>query len=418
MPFYLKLLEQKLLKGTLIVSRPNGEQRQFGDGKGPSAHWRIIDESAINRVARDPEFQMGETYMDEAWELVDCSLYDLLCVLRINFNEAAPSRWIQPLLRITQQFNRIANSYRNVAHHYDLDEAFFRLFLDDEMHYSCAYYSNRHYDIHQAQQAKCDHIAKKLLLKPGMQVLDIGCGWGSLAIYLAERHGVRVTGITVSKAQLAVAQRRAQERKLDKLVDFRLSDYREHQGEYDRIVSVGMFEHVGTPFYDTYYQRVAELLREDGVAMIHTIGRTTPPGLTNAWISKYIFPGGSIPAFSEISASIEKADITMTDNEVWRIHYADTLRDWNRRFQIHRESVRADKDERFCRMWEFYLACCEMSFRYADLVVFQTQLAHKHGVVPITRDYLHPNPLLETTPRPQTQVMEPQSEKKKESIAS
>ncbi|MEM7293907.1 MAG: class I SAM-dependent methyltransferase, partial [Pseudomonadota bacterium] len=215
MSMYLRLLRENLKKGSLLVTLPDGTQHQFGDGKGPHAHWVLHDDKAMNRIASDPEFEMGESYMHEAWEVRDSTLYDLLSVLRINFAEAEPSSWLKPIVRLIQQFNRVSRSYRNVAHHYDLDEAFFRLFLDQEMHYSCAYFPDEGMDIDAAQQAKCDHIAKKLLLKPGMDVLDIGCGWGSLAIYLAERHGAKVTGITLSKAQLAVAKRRAKERGLE-----------------------------------------------------------------------------------------------------------------------------------------------------------------------------------------------------------
>ena len=392
MALYLKLLEKNLKQGILHLTLPDGKTHTFGEG-GREAHWVFRDTAALMRVARDWEFELGETYINEQWDVKDCTLADLVAVLRMNFSEYAPSKWLQPLVRLMQQWNKVARSYRNVAHHYDLDESFFRLFLDNEMHYSCAYYSDADYDIHQAQQAKCDHIANKLLLKPGMQVLDIGCGWGSLALHLAEKYDVHVTGITLSKAQLSVAKRRAEERGLENRVWFELCDYREHRQQYDRIVSVGMFEHVGTPFHNIYFSRINDLLKADGAAMMHTVGRSGSPGVTNAWILKHIFPGGSIPALSEIALAVEKSTLRITDAEVWRLHYANTLRDWNNRFQVHRNMVKAAKGERFCRMWEFYLVTCEAAFRYSDLVVYQVQMTKQHGVVPTTRDYLHPKPV-------------------------
>ena len=398
MAFYLKLLEKNIKTGVLHLTLPNGDKHTFGE-HGPVAHWVVHDKKTLARIAKDWEFQFGETYMEGGWNAGDGTLADLIGLLRINFEEYQPSKWLQPFVRLTQQWNKVSRSYRNVAHHYDLDEAFFRLFLDEKMHYSCAYYQSENDDIEQAQQNKCQHIAKKLLLKPGMRVLDIGCGWGSLAIHLAEHHGVRVQGITLSKAQLAVAKRRSKERRLENLVQFDLCDYREHQQTYDRIVSVGMFEHVGAPFYQTYFDCVKHRLADDGAALIHTIGRSGPPGVTNPWIAKHIFPGGSIPALSETSLSIEKSGLMMTDTEILRLHYANTLRDWNARFQRHREAISKARGEQFCRMWEFYLVSCEIAFRYSDLVVFQLQLAKQHGVVPVTRDYLHPNPLLQDLSR-------------------
>jgi cyclopropane-fatty-acyl-phospholipid synthase len=398
MALYLKLLEKNIKIGKLYLSLPDGKTHTFGND-GPEAHWIIHDEKALMRVARDWDLKLGETYMQQAWDVLDCSLYDLISLLRVNFKEYSPSKWLLPIIQVLQQWNRVSRSYRNVAHHYDLDEAFYRLFLDREMHYSCAYYASDNYNIHRAQQAKCEHIAKKLLLKPGMKVLDIGCGWGSLAIYLAEHHGVKVEGITLSETQLAVARRRAKHRGLEQQICFELRDYRDLKEKYDRIVSVGMFEHVGVPFYRSYFNCVNDLLRDDGVALIHTIGRSGPPGVTNAWILKYIFPGGGLPALSQIVESFEKAQLMLTDNEVLRIHYANTLRDWNARFQAHRDIARKARGESFCRMWEFYLNSCEVAFRCSDLVVFQLQMAKQHGVVPITRNYLHHDGELETMPR-------------------
>jgi cyclopropane-fatty-acyl-phospholipid synthase len=275
-----------------------------------------------------------------------------------------------------------------VAHHYDLGEEFFRLFLDKNMHYSCAYFSGADDSLERAQVEKCRHIAQKLLLQPGQRVLDIGCGWGSLACYLARTFDVEVVGITLSKHQLTAARQRAQALGLGN-VSFELHDYREHTGRYDRIVSVGMFEHVGAPFYAAFFQSINKLLVYDGAALVHSIGRSGPPGVVNPWIGKHIFPGGHIPSLSEMALGAEKTRLMLTDIEVLRLHYAKTLRVWFDRFQLHRDEISRQMGEEFCRMWEFYLAVCEVSFECSDLVVFQLQLARQHHVVPITRDYMY-----------------------------
>lgn len=386
------LLEQNVRWGVIDFYLPCGAHYRFGQS-GPKVNWVINNQQSLQRIQRDWEFELGETYMTGGWDVVDCELRDLLSVLRVNFKSAASHRGIQLLLRAGQQWNKVARAYRNVARHYDLDEEFFRLFLDEDMHYSCAYFAQENYSLEQAQQAKCELIAKKLLLQPGQTVLDIGCGWGSLAMYLAEHHNVNVVGITLSRKQLEVARRRARERGLADKVRFELQDYREHRansndGQYDRISSVGMFEHVGLPFYHRYFKTVKELLKPDGVALVHTIGRNSPPGSTNPWIRKYIFPGGYIPALSEMSQGIEGAGLINNDMEILRLHYAKTLHEWANRFHQHRDHIAASMGEQFCRMWEFYLSICEVVFHYDDLVVFQAQLSKRHGVVPITRDYL------------------------------
>jgi cyclopropane-fatty-acyl-phospholipid synthase len=301
-------------------------------------------------------------------------------------------RLVIKLVKPLQQWNRIAASRRNVAHHYDLDVRLFRRFLDEDMQYSCAYWLREGMTLEQAQRAKKEHIRRKLLLSPGQRVLDIGCGWAGLAIFLAETCGVRVTGLTLSREQYRIARERVKQRGLEELVDIRLEDYRENTETYDRVVSVGMFEHVGARNYDTYFRTVRERLTEDGVALIHTIGSAAPPGLTNPWIRRYIFPGGYIPAMSEAMAAVERQRLASTDVEVLRLHYAFTLAQWQQRFQRVRAEVAAEKDERFCRMWEFYLALSEAAFRWRDLVVFQFQLARDKGAVPLRRGYLHRTP--------------------------
>jgi cyclopropane-fatty-acyl-phospholipid synthase len=382
---YLKLLERGVRTGVINLHLPNGKSHRFGS-EGIEAHWHVKSEGVIRKIARDWEWQLGETYINGEWDIADCELRDLLFVLRTNFATYRVSKLIQPLVKILQQWNQVSRSYDNVAHHYDLEEDFFRLFLDEDLHYSCAYFLHDDYSLEQAQREKSRHIARKMLIEPGQTILDIGCGWGSLGCYLAQLGDVEVVGITLSKEQLAVARRRAKERGI-KNIRFELQDYREHRGSYDRIVSVGMFEHVGTPYHNAYFQSLQSMLSKNGIALVHSVGRSGPPGVTNPWIRKYIFPGGSIPALSEMTQAVEHATLLLTDVEVLRLHYAKTLRAWQIRFQQHRELIRAQKGERFCRMWEFYLTICEVSFQCSDLVVFQLQIAQQHGVVPTTRDY-------------------------------
>ena len=288
-----------------------------------------------------------------------------------------------------QSWNNLGASLRNVSHHYDLDASLFRAFLDRDMHYSCAYFRSPEQTLEEAQSAKCDHIRKKLCLKPGQKVLDIGSGWGSLGLYLAEKEDVQVTGLTLSNEQLAVANDEAVRRGLDNQVQFRLEDYRNHHGKYDAVVSVGMFEHVGLRNFDGYFNKVAKLLSGDGVAMIHTIGHTDRPVATNPWIRRHIFPGGYIPAISEISTAVERSPLLFADIEVWRQHYALTLKEWNHRFQTVRSEFAREKGERFCRIWEFYLLACQTAFEVSSLVVYQLQLGINNMSVPTTRDYLY-----------------------------
>ena len=386
---YLKLLKKNVTQGILHLYLPDGSSHHFGKS-GQEAHWYIRDEQAIKRIARDWEFELGQTYMEGGWDTGDQELRILLGLLRTNFSPKGVKKWYSPLIRMYQQYNKVTRNYRNIAHHYDTEESIFRMFLDQEMYYSCAYFKNENDSLEQAQQNKAALIARKLLLKPGMKVLDIGCGWGSLAFHLAKHHGVQVTGITLSNEQLRVAQEEAKKRNLDDLATFKLADYREHHEHYERIVSVGMLEHVGIRDLPNYFGHVHNMLTDDGVALIHTIGNKTVPLETNPWIDRYIFPDGRIPSISETSIGIEKSRLMLTDLEVWRMHYAWTLRAWLTRFAAHREDILMTKDEAFYRIWVFYLAICDISFEFANLVVFQCQLAKKHGVVPLTRDYLYP----------------------------
>ncbi len=384
---YQTLLERGIKDGVINLCFPQGETHRFGQG-GREATWVVKDKATMDKIARNWEFQLGETYMEGAWEVADCDLHDLLTILRTNFATYNASRLLRPLARMIQQWNRVSISLSNVSSHYDLDRRIFELFLDRDMHYSCAYYENPDVDLEQAQHAKCCHIANKLVLQTGQKILDIGCGWGSLAFHLAQYEDVEIVGITLSSEQLAYAQRKAQALKL-KNVRFELADYRIHQGRYDRIVSVGMFEHVGSPYYRPYFQKIKSLLTAKGIALVHSIGHSGPPKLTNPWIRKHIFPGGSIPALSEMARAAEKENLVQTDIEVLRLHYAYTLRAWFDRFQENREEVKERMGERFCRMWEFYLAISDISFRCSDLVVYQQQLAPGHSEVPIARDYMY-----------------------------
>jgi cyclopropane-fatty-acyl-phospholipid synthase len=275
-----------------------------------------------------------------------------------------------------------------VAHHYDLNDRLYALFLDADRQYSCAYFESADQSLDDAQLAKRRHLAAKLLVAPGQRVLDIGCGWGGLALYLAELCDARVTGITLSKPQHAVARVRAVETELAEKIEFRLQDYRDVSEKFDRIVSVGMFEHVGVGFYDVFFRKCHALLENNGVMLLHSIGRSEGPGITNPWIAKYIFPGGYIPALSEVLPAVERAGLLVSDIEILRLHYAETLKAWRERFLAHREEVERLYDARFVRMWEFYLAASEMAFRRQAMMVFQLQLTKQQGIVPMTRDYI------------------------------
>lgn len=387
-------LAREIKQGSLAVTLANGRRFKVGDGTGPRLSIQISDSAALLRLIRDPELSLGELYMDGKLTILEGDVYDLLELGIRNLAIASPRGWLKLLQafrvgvrRLTQR-NFGERSRRNVAHHYDLDGKLYSLFLDSDRQYSCGYFEHADDGLEDAQLAKKRHIAAKLAIEPGQRVLDIGCGWGGLAIYLARNCGANVTGITLSQEQLGVARGRAEEERLKNRAGFAFQDYRDVRDRFDRIVSVGMFEHVGVGYYDAYFQKVAESLTEDGVALIHTIGRTDGPGATNPWLSKYIFPGGYIPAMSEVVSAIQRARLIITDVEILRLHYAETLRAWRERFLARREEALALFDERFFRMWEFYLAGSEAGFRLGCNVVFQFQLAKRVDALPITRDYI------------------------------
>jgi cyclopropane-fatty-acyl-phospholipid synthase len=386
-------LRRFIRHGSLTVTTASGNVYTFGDGSGTPVALRFTNATAQRAVLLDPELRLGEAYMDGTLVVERGSIADLLEMLMRQERIAAPTWALPPRLirhsfRRVQQFNLRSRSRRNVAHHYDLDGRLYRLFLDADQQYSCAYFESEGQSLDDAQLAKKRHLAAKLRVAPGSTVLDIGCGWGGLALYLAEIAKARVTGITLSKEQHTRATERAAERGQTQQASFKLEDYRDVAGRFDRIVSVGMFEHVGVGFYDTYFRKCAQILADDGVFLLHTIGRSSSPGVTNPWIAKYIFPGGYIPALSEVLPAIERARLIVTDVESLQFHYAETLKAWRERFLAHREDVERLYDERFVRMWEFYLASSEMAFRESDMVVFQIQMAKRKGVVPQTRDYI------------------------------
>jgi len=389
-----QVLKETIRVGQLRLVMPDGNEHTFGEAHPEIGEvvWRINTPKVSTRLLQNGEFELGETYMEKGWDLLKGSMADLIILLNINFGEEPPSVIRKILGRTLKQWNSLSKSLSNVSTHYDLDETLFRAFLDEDMHYSCAYYQSAEDDLETAQQNKCRHIMNKLCLKPGQKLLDIGSGWGSLSLFMARNNeGVRTQGVTLSKEQLRVAKARAEQQGLADRVKFDLQDYRNHTGKYDRIVSVGMFEHVGRPYFEAFFRKLDDLLDDDGVVLLHTIGRSGKPGVTNPWITKYIFPGGYVPALSELVAAVEKSGLLINDVEILRYHYADTLAAWAERFAQHREQFVGSKGETFCRMWEIYLGMCEAAFRSSDLVVYQVQLSKSKAVVPDTRDYLYQN---------------------------
>jgi cyclopropane-fatty-acyl-phospholipid synthase len=387
-------MERLIRVGNLRVTTAGGSTFTFGDGSGKPVAIRFASRAAERGVLIHPELRFGEAYMDGGIVVERGSIADVLAVVLGQNRDGGPLLWarmrwlVRFLYRRLTQLNLRPRARRNVAHHYDLDGGLYALFLDADRQYSCAYFENGDQSLDDAQLAKKRHLAAKLLVAKDKGVLDIGCGWGGLALYLADTCSARVTGITLSHQQHALAQVRASEKGLSGKVEFRLQDYRDLSGNFDRIVSVGMFEHVGIGFYDAFFRKCHELLDDQGVMLLHSIGRSEGPNVTNPWIAKYIFPGGYIPALSEVLPRVERAGLLVTDIEILRLHYADTLKAWRERFLAHREQVERLYDQRFVRMWEFYLAASEMAFREQNMMVFQMQLTKKQGIVPMTRDYV------------------------------
>jgi cyclopropane-fatty-acyl-phospholipid synthase len=388
------VLERLVRSGDLRVTTASGSTFSLGDGSGRPVAIRFATRAVERGILIDPELKFGEAYMDGGVVVEEGSIADVLAIVLGQRRDGRPPKWARPqwiiryLHRRVTQFNRRPRARRNVARHYDLDDQIYALFLDSDRQYSCAYFEVPDQSLDDAQLAKKRHLAAKLQISPGQRVLDVGCGWGGLALYLAELCGAHVTGITLSERQHALAQVRAAEKGLSERVEFRLQDYRDVPETFDRIVSVGMFEHVGVGYYDAFFRKCRALLDDNGIMLLHSIGRSEGPNVTNPWIAKYIFPGGYIPALSEVLPAVERAGLLVTDIEILRLHYAETLKAWRARFLAQREQVERLYDQHFVRMWDFYLAASEMAFREQAMMVMQMQLTKRQGVVPMTRDYI------------------------------
>ncbi len=390
------LLARIVRRGSLEWTEADGRTQRFGPGGAPDVAVRLLDRGLPMRLLAQPHLALGEAWMDGRLVLQRGTLREFLDVLTSGGPEVIESLPGSRLRAIADRLlsrrlyrNPSARARANVAHHYDLSDALYDLFLDRERQYSCAYFERGDETLDEAQAAKMRHIAAKLVLdRPHLSVLDIGSGWGGLARALARDGKADVTGITLSQEQLAHATARAEAEGLSDRVRFHLKDYRDERDRYDRIVSIGMFEHVGPSDYDTYFTTIARLLAKDGVALLHSIGIMGPEGGSDPWIRKYIFPGGYCPTLSQAVAAAERAGLWVTDVEVLRLHYAETLRHWQERFAARRDAACALYDERFCRMWEFYLAASEAGFRNGRTMVFQLQLAHRRDAVPLTRAYI------------------------------
>jgi len=390
------VLDRVITKGNLTITDAENHISHYGDGSGPHVHVKINDAAWERRIALNPALKLGEAYMEGGLDFAEGDMLQLLQIIFAGNNgDAERTSWLmalQSLRRLTRrltQMNTLARSSGNIRRHYDLSAQLYALFLDPDRQYSCAYFEQPNQPLAEAQLAKKRHLAAKLCLKPGQKLLDIGCGWGGLGLYMAKFLEADVTGVTLSREQQKIAQQRAKATGMSDHCRFLLEDYRLLQQKFDRIVSVGMFEHVGVGHYKEYFAQAKRLLKPDGVFVLHSIGRSDGPGSTNPFIRKYIFPGGYIPALSEVIPLIERSGLIITDIEILRLHYADTLRDWRQTFRAKWDIVKKLYDERFCRMWDFYLAASESAFRWQHMMVFQIQMAPKQDAVPLTRDYIY-----------------------------
>ncbi len=389
-----RLLKRIVRVGSVEVIDADGRHHAFSGTPGPTVTIRLHDRSLHTKLFLHPELNFGEAYIDGTLTIEEGTLYDFLSLCLLN-QDYLP-RFLSPhafaplrgVLRGLHRRDSLRRARRNVAYHYDHPDRVYDLFLDRDRQYSCAYFVDPDDDLETAQRNKNRHLAAKLLLEPGQRILDIGSGWGGLALYLAGFGAEQVVGLTLSRPQLEVGRRRAAEAGLAGRVHFHLRDYREEPGTYDRIVSVGMFEHVGVDHYGAFFDAVRERLADDGVCVLHSIGRMAGPAVTDAWIRRHIFPGGYAPALSEVLPAVERSGLWVTDIEILRLHYAETLRHWRRRFQAERPRLVELCGERFCRMWELYLTASELAFRLLDHMVFQIQLAKRRDAVPLTRDYI------------------------------
>jgi len=392
------VVERLVRVGNLTITDPDGTAHVFGDGTGEPIGIALRTHSAQSAIMLNPWLGVPEAYMEGELDIVEGDVLALLRLAYTNIDAGADiPAWTKVFdnlrigLRRLHQINTAGRARRNVQRHYNLSGDLYRLFLDADMQYSCAYFERPDMTLEEAQLAKKRHLAAKLALEPGQRVLDIGCGWGGLGLYLARTMDAQVLGVTLSDEQHAVAVERARQERLDGKVRFEITDYRDIDDAFDRIVSVGMFEHVGINHYHTFFSQTARLLKRDGVMVLHAIGRSGPPAATDTFIRKYIFPGGYIPALSEVLPHIEHAGLVVTDIEILRLHYAETLRHWRERFMANRQKAVEIYDERFARMWEFYLAGSEAAFRWQDMMVFQIQLARRNDTLPLTRGYIADN---------------------------
>ncbi len=389
-----RMLERFVRTGTLRVIDPLGELHEFSGTADPLATIQLHAPDLPWKLFLNPELHAGESYMNGTMTLVDCSLGDFLGLFSLNRSSLAAYplqsvfRRLSRMLRAFQQYNPVGKAQQNVAHHYDLSRELYELFLDEDLQYSCAYFLSPDDSLEQAQENKKRHLAAKLRLSPGQRVLDIGSGWGGLAFDIARRSDVEVLGVTLSEEQYRLSTERAKTLGLSDRVRFELTDYRKVKGKFDRVISVGMFEHVGVRRYEEFFSKVYDLLSDDGIALLHSIGHMSPPGTASPWLRKYIFPGAYSPALSEVLAATERQHLWVNDVEVLRVHYADTLVEWNRRFQRSRKRIAELYDEAFCRMWEFYLISAETMFRTGAQMVFQMQLTRTRDAAPLTRDYM------------------------------
>ncbi|MCG2840163.1 cyclopropane-fatty-acyl-phospholipid synthase family protein [Sandaracinobacter sp. RS1-74] len=394
-----RLLRRAITRGALEIQDHAGHVHRYGDPAATAVKLRLTDAATERKIATNPTLGAGEAFMDGRLIVESGDVMDLLDVVGRNLrwdrgNALRVSLWNQQRIAAKwDEWNARARSKRNVAHHYDLSDKLYDLFLDEERQYSCGYFRDGNVgpdsDLDRAQRDKLDHIVAKLRLNPGMKVLDIGCGWGGMARHIHKLSGAEVLGVTLSEEQLKYARAKAKELGIDGKVRYELMDYRDVEGPFDRIVSVGMFEHVGRPNYFAYFDKVASLLAPDGVALVHSIGRAGGKGATDPWTAKYIFPGGYTPALSEMMPHVERAYLWVADIEVWRLHYAYTLEHWLKRCRARKAEIVALYDERFFRMWEFYLGGAILAFRHDDHVVYQLQLTRQRDAVPLTRDYLY-----------------------------
>lgn len=391
---FSNFVSSHITTGHLILTFPNGSQTIFGDGTGMTVAARIKDQKTLRRLTTNPELAFGEAFMDGTFQMEEGSIYDFLELVfrntRVEELAGIPglARKAFGMFNRWTGYNSISKSKSNVAHHYDLNGTLYRLFLDSDGQYSCGYFENDGDDLEQAQLAKKRHIAAKMVMKPGQRVLNIGSGWGGLGLYLAHHFNAQVSGVTLSEEQHAISNARAQSNGHDKQVRFDLRDYRDVSEKFDRIVSVGMFEHVGLASYDEFFGKVRDLLTDDGVMLLHYIGQTGRPSHTNPWILKYIFPGGYIPSLSEVLPAIERQGLIVTGLETLRLHYAETLRHWWQNFLARRDEAVALYDERFARMWEFYLASSETGFCHQGLVIHQIQITKRQEAVPLIGNYI------------------------------